>query len=58
VGKTEVKCPLGRYRLKWEGNIKMDIREIGWGGRDWIDLARYTDEGRVLINTAMNIRFS
>jgi hypothetical protein len=39
VGKPEVKRPLGRPRRGWVGNIKMDFREIGWGGMNWIDLA-------------------
>jgi hypothetical protein len=39
VGKTEGKIPLGRPRRRWVDNIKMDLREIGWGGMDWIDLA-------------------
>jgi hypothetical protein len=38
VGKPERKKPLGRYRRRWEDN-KMDLREIGWGDMDWIDLA-------------------
>jgi hypothetical protein len=37
--KPEGKRPLGRLRRRWVDNIKMDLREIGWGGRDWIDLA-------------------
>jgi hypothetical protein len=32
VGKPEERRPLGRPRLRWVGNIKMDPREIGWGG--------------------------
>jgi hypothetical protein len=40
VGKTEGKRPLGRPRRRWMGNIKMDFREIGWNGIDWIDLAQ------------------
>jgi hypothetical protein len=36
--KPEGKRPLGRPRRRWEDNIKMDLREIGWGGMDWIDL--------------------
>jgi hypothetical protein len=32
VGKPEGRIPLGRSRLRWEGNIKMDLREIEWGG--------------------------
>jgi hypothetical protein len=38
TGKPEGKGPVGRPRLRWEGNIKMDLREIGWGGMDWIHL--------------------
>jgi hypothetical protein len=41
VGKLEGKSPLGRPRLRWEDNIKMDLREIAWDGMDWIDLAQY-----------------
>jgi hypothetical protein len=39
VGKSERKIPLGRPRRRWVDNIKMDLREIGWDGMDWIDLA-------------------
>jgi hypothetical protein len=40
VGKPEGKRPLGRKRLRWEDNIKMDLRK--WNGVtiDWIDLAQ------------------
>jgi hypothetical protein len=38
-GKPEGKRPLGRPRRRWEDNIKMDLREIGWGGMDWSHLA-------------------
>jgi hypothetical protein len=34
VGMPEGKTPLGRPRRRWEDNIKMDLREIGWGGMD------------------------
>jgi hypothetical protein len=34
VGKPEGKIPLGRPRHRWEDNIKMDFREIEWGGMD------------------------
>jgi hypothetical protein len=40
VGKSEGKRPLGRPRRRWVGNIKMDYREIGWNGVDWIDMSR------------------
>jgi hypothetical protein len=39
VGKPEGKRPLGRPSRRWVDSIKMDLREIGWGGMDWIDLA-------------------
>jgi hypothetical protein len=44
VGNSEGKRPLGRPRHMWENNIKMDLREIGWGGMDWIDLAQDRDQ--------------
>jgi hypothetical protein len=37
VGKPEGKRPLERPRHRWEGNIKIDLRELGWGGMDWIN---------------------
>jgi hypothetical protein len=37
-------------------NIKMDLREIGWGGADWIDLAQDRDQWWNLMNTVMNLR--
>jgi hypothetical protein len=50
VGKPEGKRPLGRPRRRWEDNIRMDLREIGWGGMDWIDLAQDRDQWRALVN--------
>jgi hypothetical protein len=58
VGKPEGKRPLGRPRCRWEDNIKMDRREIGWGGMDWIDLAQGRDQWRDFVNTVMNLRVS
>jgi hypothetical protein len=43
VGKTEDKRPLGTPRRRWVDKIKMDLREIGWDGMDWIDLAQDRD---------------
>jgi hypothetical protein len=37
-------------------NIKMDIREIGWGGMDWNDVAQDRDQWRPLVNTVMNFQ--
>jgi hypothetical protein len=56
VGKLEGKRPLGRPRRRWVENIKMDLREIGWDGTDWTDLAQYRDQWRALVNTIMNLR--
>jgi hypothetical protein len=48
MGKPEGKRPLGRPRRRWVYNIKMDIRVIGWGGMDSIDLAQDRDQCRAL----------
>jgi hypothetical protein len=56
VGKPEGRRPLGRPRRRWEDNIKMDLREIGWGGKDWINLAEERDRWRALVNAVMNLR--
>jgi hypothetical protein len=53
VGNPEGKRPLGRPRRRWVNTTKMDLREIGWGGVDWIDLARDRDQWRALVNTVM-----
>jgi transposase len=55
VGKPEGKRPLGKPRCRCVGNIKMDLREIGWGGVGWIDLAPDGDHWRALLNTIMNL---
>jgi hypothetical protein len=56
VGNSEGKRPLGRPRRRWVDNIKMYLREIGWGGMNWIDLAQDRDQWRALVNTVMNLR--
>jgi hypothetical protein len=43
MGKPEEKRPLGRPRRRWVGNIIMDLREVGWDGMKWIDLAQDRD---------------
>jgi hypothetical protein len=43
AGKPEGKRPLGRLRLRWVDNIKMDLLEIDWGGVDWIGLVQDKD---------------
>jgi len=56
VWKPERKRPLGRPRRRCEVNIKTDLREIGWGGVNWIHLAQYRDQWRTVANTVMNLR--
>jgi hypothetical protein len=51
VGKPVGTRPLGRPRRRWVDNIKMDLRETGWVGMDWIDLAQDSDQCRALVNT-------
>jgi hypothetical protein len=55
VENPEEKRPLGRPRRRRVDNIKMDVREIGWDGMDWIDLAQDRDQWRVLVNAVMNL---
>jgi hypothetical protein len=56
VGKLEGKRPPGTPRRRWVDDIKMDLKEIGWGGMDLIDLAQDRDQWRGLVNTVMNLR--
>jgi hypothetical protein len=56
VGKPEGKRPLDRPRRRWENGVKVDLREIGWGGVEWINLAQDRDHWRVLVNAVMNLR--
>jgi hypothetical protein len=56
VGKPERKIPLGRPRLRWEDNIKMDLQEVECRSMDWIELAQDRDRRRVLVNAVMNLR--
>jgi hypothetical protein len=55
AGKLEGKRPLGRPRHKWEYNIKIDLREVGWG-LAWIDLAQDRDRWWARVNAVMNFR--
>jgi hypothetical protein len=56
VGRPEGRIPLGRPRRRWEDNIKMDLREIGFGDVDSIHWAQDRDRWRALVNTVMNLR--
>jgi hypothetical protein len=53
---VQKKRPLGRPRRRWVDNNKMDLREIGWDGMYWIDLAQDRDQWRALVNTVINFR--
>jgi len=54
VEKPEGKLPLGRLRLRWDDNIKMDLQELECGGMDWIELARDRDRWQARVNAIMN----
>jgi len=56
VGKPEGMRPLGRPKLRWEDNIKMDLQEAGGDCGDWKELAQDRDRWRVLVSTVMNLR--
>jgi hypothetical protein len=56
LGKPDGKRPLRRRRRRWVDNIKMDPREIGWDGMDWIDLDQDRDQWMALVNTVMKFR--
>jgi hypothetical protein len=55
VGKPEELRPLERSRRRGEDNIKMDFREVGWEGIDWINLAQDRDRWRALVNAVLNL---
>jgi hypothetical protein len=54
--KPEGNRPLGRPRRRWMDYIKMDLREIGWDGVDWVELAQGRNQWRALVNSVMNFR--
>jgi hypothetical protein len=56
VGKQEGKRPLGKPRHRWVDDIKMDLKETGSGGMDWIALAQDRDQLKALMNTVMNLQ--
>jgi hypothetical protein len=56
MGKPEGKRPLGRPRRRWVNNIRMDLGEAGWGGVDWIVLAKDRNRWRAPVNSVLNLR--
>jgi hypothetical protein len=56
AGKPEGKRPLGRLRCRWEDGIRMDLRDINFGGVDWIRLAQDRDRWRAVVSAVMNLR--
>jgi hypothetical protein len=55
MGKPEGKRPLGRPRRRWEDGIRMDLREIGLKGVDWIRLSQDRDRWRAVVSAVMNL---
>jgi hypothetical protein len=55
VTKPEGRRPLGRPRHRWEDNVKMDFREVGWGDIEWIDLVEDKVRWRARVNAVMNL---
>jgi hypothetical protein len=56
VGRPEGRRPLGRPRRRWEDNIRMDLREVGCGFVDWMELVQDRDRWRALVSAVMNLR--
>jgi hypothetical protein len=56
VEKPKGRRPLVSPRHRWVGSIKMDLREIGWDGVDWVNLAQDRCHWRALVNKVMNLR--
>jgi hypothetical protein len=54
-GEPEGKRPLGRPRRRWEGNINIDLQEVGWS-MDWTDLAQVRYRLRALVKAGLNVR--
>ena len=56
IGKPTGKRPIGRHSRRWEGNIRMDFKEIGIKMRNWVDSAQDREYWRVLVNAALNFQ--
>ena len=58
VGKPEGRRPMGKPSRRWEDNIRMDLRELGCGCVDWMELAQDRGRWRALVSAVMNLRVS
>jgi hypothetical protein len=56
VGKPEGKRPLVKPRCRWEDNIRMDLKELGWEDVVWIHLTQDGDQWQAVVNMVMNFR--
>jgi hypothetical protein len=56
VARPKGKRPLGRPMRRWEDGIRMNLRENGWQGVDWIHLAQDRDRWRAVVNAVMKLR--
>jgi hypothetical protein len=56
VGKPEGKRPFGRFRRRWEDNIKMTLQVVGGGRGDWMELAQVRGGWRALVSTVKKFR--
>jgi hypothetical protein len=57
VGRPERRKPLGRPRRRWKDNIKLDLREIGIDGANWIRLVQDSVQGCAFVKTVMKLKF-
>jgi hypothetical protein len=55
VGKPERKRLLGRPKRRWVDNSRMDLRELGWSGVDWIGLVQDRNRWRAVVNSVLNL---
>ena len=56
TGKPTGKRPLGRYRRRWEDNVRMDLEKICISAGNWVDSAQDRNYWRALVNAALNLR--